>query len=61
MTREIITQRLRRIHAPIWALAAEMNVHENTVRNWFHAPITKERAKRIEAALQRMEARYDGN
>lgn len=60
MTKEQIMSRLWRIHAPLWSLAAEMNVHENTVRNWLHAPLTEERARRVEAALQKMEARYVG-
>ena len=60
MTNHDVRIRLWQIHCPIWKLAAELGVSENTVGRWLRLPLSEDHSRRVEAALRNLEAQHAG-
>lgn len=62
MTKKDVKIELIRLDCKLWELANVLNVHPNTLHNWFHGEeITEERAEKLRAGINALELQKEGS
>ncbi len=50
----VIRQKAREKKIPLWRIAAELGISEPTITRWMRFPLTSEREKLVESAIDKL-------